>query len=105
MGDKLKELTHQATDLIYGSEDLGPESLRLSLQKTQTEISRIANILEKGEYDFDGTIEEKVRVNLAIPVGDAIWDCPCSFFIFIFFPRHDFVRAISLEPLLAETPN
>ena len=26
------------------------------------------------------------------------------FFIFIFF-RHDFVRAISLEPLLAETPN
>ena len=28
-----------------------------------------------------------------------------SFFFFSFFFRHDFVRAISLEPLLAETPN
>ena len=27
------------------------------------------------------------------------------FFSFLFFFRHDFVRAISLEPLLAETPN
>ena len=26
-------------------------------------------------------------------------------FFFFFFSRHDFVRAISLEPLLAETPN
>ena len=26
-------------------------------------------------------------------------------FFFFFFPHHDFVRAISLEPLLAETPN
>ncbi|XP_066951384.1 dynactin subunit 1 isoform X6 [Macrobrachium rosenbergii] len=59
MGDKLKELTHQATDLIYGSEDLGPESLRLSLQKAQGDMNKIANALEKGEYDFDGTIEEK----------------------------------------------
>ncbi|XP_042217203.1 dynactin subunit 1-like isoform X5 [Homarus americanus] len=58
-GDKLKELTHQATDLIYGGEDLGPESIRLSLQRTQNEICRIANVLEKGEYDFDGTMEER----------------------------------------------
>ena len=45
---------------------------------------------------------------LAIPVGDAIWDCRRSFFPPFFFPfffRHDLVRAISLEPLLAETPN
>ena len=27
------------------------------------------------------------------------------FFLFVCFFRHDFVRAISLEPLLAETPN
>ena len=27
------------------------------------------------------------------------------FFFFFFFPRHDFVRVIFLEPLLAETPN
>ena len=29
----------------------------------------------------------------------------CYLFIFFFFSRHNFVRAISLEPLLAETPN
>ena len=29
----------------------------------------------------------------------------CYFFFFFLFFRHDFVRAISLEPLLAETPN
>ena len=34
---------------------------------------------------------------LAIPVGDAIWFCPHSFFFFFFF-RHDFVRTTSLEP-------
>ena len=45
---------------------------------------------------------------LAIPVGDAMWASSSSFFLFLFFlffSRHDFVRAISLEPLLAETPN
>ena len=52
--------------------------------------------------DMDG------QLLLAIPVGDAIWDSLRSFFLsffFFFFSRHDFVRAISLEPLLAETPN
>ena len=58
--DKVKEFIHQATDLVYGSEDLGPESLRLSLTRTQNEMTKIANTLEKGEYDFDGTTEEKV---------------------------------------------
>ena len=49
---------------------------------------------------------------LAIPIGDALWDCRCSFFSFSFFFlflflffRHNFVRPISLELLLAETPN
>ena len=45
---------------------------------------------------------------LAIRLGDAIWDCRVHFFfffLFFLFFRHDFVRAISLEPLLAETPN
>lgn len=59
-GDKLKELTHQATDLIYGGEDLGPDSVRLSVQRSQNDVCRIANVLERGEYDFDGTIEERV---------------------------------------------
>ncbi|KAK3872406.1 hypothetical protein Pcinc_022506 [Petrolisthes cinctipes] len=58
-GEKLKELAHQATDLIYGGEDLGPESLRLSLQRTSADLSRITATLEKGEYDFDGSVEER----------------------------------------------
>ncbi|XP_076067204.1 dynactin subunit 1-like isoform X5 [Oratosquilla oratoria] len=57
LSDKLKELTHQVTDLVYGGEDLGPESLRLSAQRTQNEINRIAGAIEKGEFDFDGTVE------------------------------------------------
>ncbi|XP_042867882.1 dynactin subunit 1-like isoform X3 [Penaeus japonicus] len=59
LSEKLKEFIHQATDLIYGREDLGPESLRLSLSRTQNDINRIANTLEKGEYDFDGSVEER----------------------------------------------
>ena len=52
---------------------------------------------------------ECAACSCGIPVGDAIWDCRRSFFFpflfSFFFPRHDFVRPISLEPLLAETPN
>ncbi|CAL4061348.1 unnamed protein product, partial [Meganyctiphanes norvegica] len=59
--DKLSELIHQATDLIYTSEDLGPESVRLSVHRTNNDLNRIANTLEKGEYDFDGTVEEKTE--------------------------------------------
>lgn len=66
LGDKLKEFIHQATDLIYGREDLGPESLRLSLSRTQNDINRIANTLEKGEYDFDGSVEERVSSSFDI---------------------------------------
>ena len=40
------------------------------------------------------------------PRRGCLWDCRCSFFFFFsFFFRHDFVRPIFLEPLLAETPN
>ena len=45
---------------------------------------------------------------LAIPVGDSILFRSHSFFFFLFssfFSRHDFVRAISLEPSLVQTPN
>ena len=44
-------------------------------------------------------------------MGDALWDCDVHFFSFFFlfffflFFSATFVRAISLEPLLAETPN
>lgn len=65
-GEKLKELTHQATDLIYGGEDLGPESIKLSIQRTLSELSRITSALEKGEYDFDGTVEERTTPPVAL---------------------------------------
>ena len=46
-------------------------------------------------------------LSLAIPVGDAMWFCTRSIFFFFSpsFFRHDFVRTISLEPSLVETPN
>ena len=56
------------------------------------------------------------RYSQRLQIECAAWSCGlilhyylpsnllCYFFIF-FFSRHDFVRAISLEPLLAETPN
>ena len=42
---------------------------------------------------------------LFIVISDPRRGCYMGLSMFIFFPRHDFVRAISLEPLLAETPN
>ena len=56
------------------------------------------------------------RYSQRLQIECAAWSCGlivhyclpsnslCCFFFFAFF-RHDFVRAISLEPLLAETPN
>ena len=58
------------------------------------------------------------RYSQRLQIECAAWSCglilPCClpsnslryfFIFFIFFFRHNFVRAISLEPLLAETPN
>ena len=56
------------------------------------------------------------RYSQRLQIECAAWSCSlilhCGlpsnslrYFLFIFFPRHNFVRAISLEPLLAETPN
>ena len=63
------------------------------------------------DYNFASNCHRDFKLGsyLAIPLGDAIWDCQRSFFFFplffFFFFRRDFVRPISLEPLLAETPN
>lgn len=57
----MKEFFHQATDLIYGTEDQGPESIKASLFACQTAFAETANALEKGEYDFDGTVEKEVK--------------------------------------------
>ena len=57
------------------------------------------------------------RYSQRLQIECAAWSCGlivhcclpsnslCYFFFFFFFFRQDFVRAISLEPLLAETPN
>lgn len=69
----MKELTHQATDLIYGGEDLGPDSIKLSVQRTLSELSRITSALEKGEYDFDGTVEERVSAGTLCLPKQILW--------------------------------
>ena len=65
--------------------------------------SQICSVSRK----YCAVLRNRLLLLLAIPIGDAIWDCRRSFFFFFFFLffRHDFVRAISLEPLLTETPN
>ena len=56
------------------------------------------------------------RYSQRLQIECAAWSCglilhcclpsnSLRYFYFFFFFRHDFVRAISLEPLLAETPN
>lgn len=55
----MKEFLHQATDLVYGTEDQGPDSIKSSLKFVQETIGEVANTLEKGEYDFDGTSEKE----------------------------------------------
>ena len=57
----MKEFVHQATDLIYASDDQGPDSLKTSLNRTQEDFFKIADAIEKGEYDFDGTKDKEVR--------------------------------------------
>ncbi|KAF2367871.1 CAP Gly-rich domain [Trinorchestia longiramus] len=57
-GGKVKELLHEATDVVYGGEDQGPESIKASLVSACDHFSLMASCLEKGEYDYDGTPEE-----------------------------------------------
>ena len=56
------------------------------------------------------------RYSQRLQIECAAWPCglilhcclpsnSLRYFFYLFFFRHDFVRAISLEPLLAETPN
>ncbi|XP_071090432.1 dynactin subunit 1-like isoform X3 [Haliotis cracherodii] len=56
MPKKLEELAYQATDRVYGKEDNGPyECLRLSFGIVVGTMNKLANAMENGEYDFDGT--------------------------------------------------
>lgn len=63
--DKVLELLHQATDLVYGSEDQGPETVKAALHAACHQLDAIASSLEKGEYDYDGTPAEETNVSNA----------------------------------------
>ncbi|XP_069679025.1 dynactin subunit 1 isoform X4 [Periplaneta americana] len=60
--DKLKEFAHAASDSIFEHEDRGPvESIKTSVSFIQTEIVKIAQALQDGEYDINtsSNVEEK----------------------------------------------
>ena len=160
---KLDSRTKQHTEFEVaasnGSRDMGRTKVaEKKIKKRKKEKMNIDNPIQhplRGSLikTKTKTLELSLVLLLAIPVGDAIWFCPCSFFsffflfftpllsgpylsnrysqglqiecaawsyglildyslssnslrfFFFFFFRHDFVRVISLEPLLAETPN
>ncbi|XP_064465841.1 dynactin subunit 1-like [Ornithodoros turicata] len=49
--DKLKELSHEATDRVYGKDDDGPERLREAIAQSQQVAQRIAALLQSGELE------------------------------------------------------
>nr|XP_022336647.1 dynactin subunit 1-like isoform X4 [Crassostrea virginica] len=56
MPKKMEEVAFQSSDKIYGKDDAGPyECLRMSFGKVVGTMNKIANAMENGEYDFDGT--------------------------------------------------
>lgn len=56
MPKKMEELAFQSSDKIYGKDDMGPyECLRMSFGKVVGTMNKLANAMENGEYDFDGT--------------------------------------------------
>ena len=68
---KIEEMAYQATDKVYGKEDNGPyETLRMSFGMVVGAMNKLANAMENGEYDFDGTHEKmplapvKVRADM-----------------------------------------
>lgn len=61
--DKIKEFAHVSSDRAYEHEDHGPvESLKASVGFIQTEVTKIAQAMQDGEYDFStlSSTEEKV---------------------------------------------
>jgi len=61
--DKIKEFAHVSSDRIYEHEDHGPvESLKASVGFIQTEVTKIAQAMQDGEYDIStlSSTEEKV---------------------------------------------
>lgn len=68
---KIEEMAYQATEKVYGKEDNGPyDTLRMSFGMVVGTMNKLANAMENGEYDFDGTHEKmplapvKVRADM-----------------------------------------
>ncbi|XP_056005085.1 dynactin subunit 1-like isoform X4 [Ostrea edulis] len=56
MPKKMEEIAFQISDKVYGKDDTGPyECLRMSFGKVVGTMNKLANAMENGEYDFDGT--------------------------------------------------
>jgi dynactin 1 len=60
--DKVKEFAHASSDRIFEHEDRGPvESLKMSVGFIQTEVAKIAQAMQDGEYDINtSNFDEKV---------------------------------------------
>lgn len=59
---QMEELAYEGTDKVYGKEDSGPyECLRLSFGTVVGTMNKVANAMENGEYDFDGTHDKKTQ--------------------------------------------
>ncbi|XP_029644920.1 dynactin subunit 1 isoform X3 [Octopus sinensis] len=63
---QMEELAYEATDKVYGKEDSGPyECLRLSFGAVVGTMNKVANAMENGEYDFDGTHDKQIQAPIA----------------------------------------
>ncbi|BFZ01398.1 hypothetical protein BsWGS_04438 [Bradybaena similaris] len=57
---KMEELAQQAANEVYSKENTGAhESLRFSFGTVVGTMNKLANAMENGEYDFDGTHDKK----------------------------------------------
>ncbi|KAK6174365.1 hypothetical protein SNE40_017658 [Patella caerulea] len=70
MPKKMEELAYEAVDKVYSKDDSGPyDCLRLSFGKVAGTMNKLANAMENGEYDFDGTHDKKRgQVQVTAPV-------------------------------------
>ncbi|KAL8613299.1 hypothetical protein ACOMHN_052539 [Nucella lapillus] len=74
LAGKMEELAYEAVNKVYAKEDSGPyECLRLSFGSVVGTMNKLANAMENGEFDFDGTHDKKalapVRVRADVMRG------------------------------------
>lgn len=64
---KFEELAQEAAGEIYSKENTGAyESLRLSFGTVAGTMNKLANAMENGEYDFDGTHDKKDKAPIKL---------------------------------------